>query len=200
LDDPQSLNLYSYLQNNPLGGVDADGHDSFHLCTGAEQGAGVCSGGDVLTEQAAQQTAQQQSPLSRFLSYFYMKGFKGSDKENSYEIKVKILGATVQAGSKEGTQVTRHFGGSKEETKITSDIHGKITIAGFTFGAERTVSNGNTEWSPILGRKDIESSGGQVGVGTGLCFSVCGQFEVGIEAGKIYNDYKNFVTDHPELF
>ena len=28
LDDPQTLNLYAYLMNNPLGGVDADGHDS----------------------------------------------------------------------------------------------------------------------------------------------------------------------------
>jgi len=26
LDDPQTLNLYGYLRNNPLGGVDADGH------------------------------------------------------------------------------------------------------------------------------------------------------------------------------
>jgi RHS repeat-associated protein len=26
LDDPQSLNLYAYLMNNPLAGVDADGH------------------------------------------------------------------------------------------------------------------------------------------------------------------------------
>jgi RHS repeat-associated protein len=26
LDNPQSLNLYSYMFNNPLGGVDADGH------------------------------------------------------------------------------------------------------------------------------------------------------------------------------
>jgi RHS repeat-associated protein len=27
LDDPQSLNLYGYMLNNPLGGADADGHD-----------------------------------------------------------------------------------------------------------------------------------------------------------------------------
>ena len=27
LDDPQTLNLYSYIRNNPLTGVDADGHD-----------------------------------------------------------------------------------------------------------------------------------------------------------------------------
>ena len=27
LADPQSLNLYAYVRNNPLGGIDADGHD-----------------------------------------------------------------------------------------------------------------------------------------------------------------------------
>ena len=32
LDDPQTLNLYAYLQNNPLGGVDADGHDPCPAC------------------------------------------------------------------------------------------------------------------------------------------------------------------------
>jgi RHS repeat-associated protein len=26
IDDPQTLNLYQYMRNNPLGGVDADGH------------------------------------------------------------------------------------------------------------------------------------------------------------------------------
>ena len=29
LDDSQSLNLYDYMLNNPLGGVDADGHSTF---------------------------------------------------------------------------------------------------------------------------------------------------------------------------
>jgi hypothetical protein len=28
LDDPQSLNLYAYVHNNPLSGVDVDGHES----------------------------------------------------------------------------------------------------------------------------------------------------------------------------
>jgi len=28
LDNPQTLNLYSYMRNNPLAGVDADGHDA----------------------------------------------------------------------------------------------------------------------------------------------------------------------------
>jgi RHS repeat-associated protein len=35
LDDPQSLNLYAYVLNNPLAGVDADGHDG--KCGGSGQ-------------------------------------------------------------------------------------------------------------------------------------------------------------------
>jgi len=35
LDDPQSLNLYAYMSNNPLGGVDADGHWG---CQGSQEG------------------------------------------------------------------------------------------------------------------------------------------------------------------
>jgi len=40
LDDPQSLNLYSYVRNNPLTRVDADGHCAEDLCIG-EGGAAV---------------------------------------------------------------------------------------------------------------------------------------------------------------
>jgi RHS repeat-associated protein len=71
MDDPQSLNLYAYLRDNPLAGVDADGHggaerakpepgdqpggqDSLHVCSGTEQGAGQCSGGDVFIQGTAQ--------------------------------------------------------------------------------------------------------------------------------------------------
>jgi len=39
LDDPQSLNLYSYAGNNPLGRFDLDGH--FGLSNG---GPDVCNG------------------------------------------------------------------------------------------------------------------------------------------------------------
>jgi len=46
LDDPQTLNLYSYVRNNPLSGVDADGHafgvdDLIGALAGGAVGAGV---------------------------------------------------------------------------------------------------------------------------------------------------------------
>ena len=36
LGDPQSLNLYTYIRNNPLGGVDADGHQQGGVATAPE--------------------------------------------------------------------------------------------------------------------------------------------------------------------
>jgi len=34
LDDPQTLNLYDYVRNNPMTGVDADGHDGWDILVG----------------------------------------------------------------------------------------------------------------------------------------------------------------------
>ena len=44
LDDPQSLNLYAYVRNNPLAGIDADGHDWI-------DGAGIKNIKDVLAAE-----------------------------------------------------------------------------------------------------------------------------------------------------
>ena len=43
LDDPQTLNLYRYMRNNPLGGVDADGHCPWCL---------ALAGGGVLADES----------------------------------------------------------------------------------------------------------------------------------------------------
>jgi len=48
LDDPQSLNLYSYVGNNPVGRADVDGH-CYPWCTAA-LGAAVFAGAEVFNE------------------------------------------------------------------------------------------------------------------------------------------------------
>ena len=72
LDDPQSLNLYAYVGNNPLDRIDADGHapmswGGFGSC-GSGYGAVGCGAGsqtaaDMAQQSAfnAQQTAQDQN-------------------------------------------------------------------------------------------------------------------------------------------
>jgi len=43
LDNPQSLNLYAYVGNNPLGGVDLDGHQF----SGSSNAGANCAAGDI---------------------------------------------------------------------------------------------------------------------------------------------------------
>jgi RHS repeat-associated protein len=59
LDDPQSLNLYAYVQNNPIALVDPDGH--FHWC--AESGTEICEGGggDTPTSNQGHPSTQPQN-------------------------------------------------------------------------------------------------------------------------------------------
>jgi RHS repeat-associated protein len=71
LGNPQSLNLYSYVQNNPLTNVDPDGHDCIHINndTGAYEGtdSGDC---DNSTEEKAN-------------SGYYVDGTVSTINENS---------------------------------------------------------------------------------------------------------------------
>ena len=56
LGDPQSLNLYDYMLDNPLGGVDADGHNA--KCKGT-----ICTTGiNNFKRLQGKQQAQQQKP------------------------------------------------------------------------------------------------------------------------------------------
>jgi len=47
MDDPQSLNLYSYVRNNPLSKTDPDGHCPFCIPALAVVGGGALEGGEV---------------------------------------------------------------------------------------------------------------------------------------------------------
>jgi hypothetical protein len=67
LDDPQSLDLYAYVQNNPLSRVDADGHDilgeiiSYIAVHVASTGVGIMSARrdyNVRVQQAASEGAR----------------------------------------------------------------------------------------------------------------------------------------------
>ena len=73
MDDPQSLNLYAYVRNNPLTRVDADGHCVEDLCIG-EGGAAVVAVaviGTIALEAGAQaynNSSDGQRSLSTFTS------------------------------------------------------------------------------------------------------------------------------------
>ncbi len=51
MDDPQTLNLYSYVRNNPLSGVDPDGHCGQQSSGNAQEGCSQVKVDAKVTEQ-----------------------------------------------------------------------------------------------------------------------------------------------------
>ena len=170
LDNPQSLNLYTYVGNNPLIHIDADGHCwPQSLCNAVNN---------------AWNNAKQ--ALNQAGSYFYATGFKGTGDE----IKVKVGPIKVEIGEKKGTEVTRHLNGEKEQKDVKQDAHIKVEIGPVSGGVERkqTGDGSKTEWSLSGEVKGIGGSGGQVGVSAEFCHGTCSSIEGGVEAGKALND------------
>jgi RHS repeat-associated protein len=68
LDDPQSLNLYSYVENNPLSKVDKDGHCAEDLCIG--EGLVVLAVGLEAAREAYNVTPDGQRSLNNLANAF----------------------------------------------------------------------------------------------------------------------------------
>jgi RHS repeat-associated protein len=62
MDDPQSLNLYAYLRDNPLAGVDADGHGGAERAK-QEPGDQPCSGVMVQATVTEQPKIEKNTPV-----------------------------------------------------------------------------------------------------------------------------------------
>ena len=69
LPDPQSLNLYGYVRNNPLSRIDADGHCALgsagFSCNAHQPGAGIAEGEQYYLNQRQHDQAQQQGLSSK---------------------------------------------------------------------------------------------------------------------------------------
>src|SRR6185437_15902694 len=79
LDNPQSLNLYEYALNNPLTGVDNDGHSSDTGC-GVDGKPAPCSFNDKRTNKPQNQQ-QQSNEIAGQINHETL-GMKDSKTEN----------------------------------------------------------------------------------------------------------------------
>ncbi len=111
--DPQTLNLYAYVRNNPQSRVDLDGHDQMTgptpdtVCTVY---VGSCKG--VAPSPSKQSQAQQQSQPSstgffknlgqRFRNAFHGRGFKTDDQLTPQVTSHIFFSANVEAGPLSG--------------------------------------------------------------------------------------------------
>ena len=180
LGDPQSLNLYAYMLNNPLGGVDQDGHCGNRVdeesCANAGAAA-VTAGvsGVALASVAVSSPAQQQS-VSAGLQEFKKEivsaftteeGFKKYIEDNPAAMVMGGPAGEEAAVAKEGEQLLTRYGTKVESTleKLSGDaakaldkigIHGVST----TSIPKPTLPSGSALMSDVQKAFNIFKTGG----------------------------------------
>jgi hypothetical protein len=193
LDDPQSLNLYAYVRNNPMIRFDPDGHAGKDWCAGSGAGSLACG------VQTAWNNAHGivNNALNKAGSYFYAKGGNGTGLGVN---DVKVGPVKVDIIQRKGQDVTRTTDGKKVEN--VNEVGVKVGLGGIKVGLSRTTTQEEgqapkTEWVPGFSIGKFEGENAQVGLGFGGCVFVCGLGEVGVRADKVLQDVSDFVKSAP---
>jgi RHS repeat-associated protein len=137
LDNPQSLNLYSYMRNNPLGGIDADGHWG---CNGSTDGfcnpqvldniqRGMSAGDAYAGWQAQQQQSSQNTSAtsdnkSNAIYNAFALGAQYGEKSigpnDSVPVSVRHVGFTDNVQIRGDTLDEARAGGNGWQDPLTS--------------------------------------------------------------------------------
>ncbi|MDR3414518.1 MAG: RHS repeat-associated core domain-containing protein, partial [Formivibrio sp.] len=177
MGDPQSLNLYAYVRNNPLTGVDADGH--------CDKNGMLCQAWTWLTSNhsasaSASATASQGSASNGFLSGTGKVGTAQASASASYGTNTSVsakgsatlASTTINEGTHSTTQVDSHT--------VTADAHAGVSLGGDKgvsasagAGAGAYVLSASQTETITLGPITITgSASGNVGVGANASASI----------------------------
>jgi RHS repeat-associated protein len=149
LDNPQTLNLYGYMQNNPLGGVDQDGHCDWcqrllntvtfkgFLKTDAQVTA---ANGTVTTTQGDGWTTDTGGDFGSSTMNFDPTG-----------------GMSLQVSGSAGG-----YGGAISYTPGTGEIDGTASVGALDLGGSVTVSNSAPDTGPSVTAAGFVGVGGSV--------------------------------------
>jgi RHS repeat-associated protein len=194
LGDPQTLNLYAYVGNNPMTRFDADGHG--WDCSGANAKGVGCQA--IAAWNVAHGTMSKLT--TQVLTYMYAKGGNGQGFGLS---DVKVGPLKVDIITRKGKDVTRTTDGKKEEN--VEENGAKVGVGPFKFGLSKTTTQEDgqapkTEIVPIFSLGKFEGDNAQMGLGLGGCFIVCGQVEVGVRGDKLLEDAKSYTDSKPAAY
>jgi RHS repeat-associated protein len=99
LDNPQTLNLYSYVDNNPINGIDADGHAISHafdgLVAGLDAGPPADEGGPTQTQAALTLAAMSNPAFGWQLEAQQAQNTSYTATILGQRVPVRIIGGTA---------------------------------------------------------------------------------------------------------
>jgi len=165
LGDPQSLNLYAYMSNNPLGGVDAYGHWG---CQGSQEGFcspaaqdgmrnGMSAGEAYAAGQAQQQNGDPTLPTSVKDSTDNLSPLDkalGPTPQNMFMVATGDLGEVGEAG-----------------TKLLSTIGEDTKLVKYAEDAGKSVQKGLDHLVEELGKGNTNPGLGTKGLGNGISYA-----------------------------
>jgi RHS repeat-associated protein len=208
LDNPQTLNLYVYLRNNPLNTVDPDGHGQTGTptsnCTNNGNGTACSKLGGI--KKAWLDTIEVSGSIGL--------GAGVTGQVGTAQVTAQV-GARVESttGLGGGNSHTEGFGGAEVKAKLSdnAELGGKIGVTaskdGVTPSAEVNVKAGPVEGGVKADSSGVHPSGlstttttdsklgvhgqGLVGVGVAINFSQAGRALDATESaiGQFWNDF-----------
>ena len=182
LDNPQTLNLYAYVGNNPLVRVDADGH-------------GFCQDHADACHAAVVAISNGVSAANAIMNSFYLKAEAGM----GLGAQVKGGPAKIQVGAKSVREVNAKSH-NKGTIKNVNEAGAQLKIGPVSIGPsisqEQTVKTGNGPENQDAPKElhgnllynfgeHTSGSNAEVGVGFGLFVGVGGSVEVGVDMKEL---------------
>ena len=169
MDDPQSLNLYAYVQNNPLFRTDPSGH---YECKGNTSNCSVVSNG-LAVAQAARSQLPAGSPEGAALDKVFSTMGKEGDKNNVVVQFGDLKGYAVsETGTKNGViTITFDMNAMKKEANAQQDPGAELSATVVHEGAiaadVKTIGHDQTT-VPEVYSAEQQASRAEAGVYRGL--------------------------------
>ncbi len=188
--DPQSLNLYAYVENNPIGKADADGHCS--LCDFFTTFLNTITGADTpppppppppVPSGVMTMLTPMPAPQSQHLEHTAeLGGTVFNDNGDGFSGKADVIYATAKNTSGKGdlsgevgiggakTEINSDGGNTKGQDTFqmfTADANGKIGAKGIGLGANARVFEGTGQLSFKVGHENVAVKGTFSVVGVG---------------------------------
>jgi RHS repeat-associated protein len=201
--DPQSLNLYGYVRNDPVSRADADGHCALSRMPIACAGDTHVPGGNYSTDQNQGQSAQNKSWWQKLAGIFYAKGSVGVALEVGVEAHVGKAKSPLKVGAKVGADVKSTMTVTTGGTSVsaTKEAQAGVNVGKVILGPQTSTENVTVQNGVALANPEVEHSSsamfgteraegtlskGDFGVGAEIDAGVLVVgFEVGVDFDKV---------------